>query len=66
MNKYQNNIKSLDNLRKVNKKLNHIELSLKKKYLRNKRQTEDLDNLMEDTLEKYHSIIKNLDNVVFN
>jgi len=65
MKNYQANIKSLDNLRKVNKKISNVEVALKKKYLRNKRETEDLNNLLDDTLEKYYSIIKNLDATIF-
>lgn len=63
---YQNNIKSLDNLRQANKKINNVELTLKKKYIRNKKETDDLNKLLDDSLDKYHSIIKNLDKVIFN
>jgi hypothetical protein len=65
MKTYQRNIEALDNLRQVNKKICKVEVTLKKKYLRNKRVTDDLINLMDDSMEKYHSIVKNLDSITF-
>jgi len=61
MTKYQNNLKALDNLRKTNKQINDIDDVLKKKYLCNKQELKYLHNILNDSMDKYHHIIKNLD-----
>ena len=61
MTKYQNNLKALDNLRKTNKQLTSIDTTLKNKYLCNKQDLKDLQYLLDDSINKYHSIIRKLD-----
>ena len=61
MSKYQNNLKVLDNLLKTNKDINNIETNLKSKYLCNKQTLIDLQYILNDSIDKYHNIIKNLD-----
>ena len=61
MTKYQNNLKALDNLRKTNKQIDDIEKTLKGKYLCNKQELLCLQRMLNDSMNKYHNIMKNLD-----
>ncbi len=65
MDKYKKNISALDNLRLFNKRISNVEITLKKKYLRNQREYKDIQQMLENSIEKYHSIMKNLDNLIF-
>ncbi len=66
MDHYKKNLQALGNLRDANHKISKIENTLKKKYLRNKKESILIQDLLEDSLNKYHNIIKNLDSVIFN
>jgi len=61
MNKYKRNLKALDNLRSTNKRITEIEIILEKKYQFNKKQMDDVEKLLNDSMNKYTNIIKNLD-----
>ena len=61
MNKYKNNLKALDNLRKINKKITEIDIIIQNKYQFNKKRSENTKHILDNSMDKYHNIIKNLD-----
>lgn len=61
MNKYKDNLKALDNLRRTNKQLDDVDAALQRKYLCNKQWLKDLHHMLDDSIDKYHGIIRNLD-----
>ena len=56
-----NNLKNIGKIAELNKDLDKIDKVLERKMLHNKKYTELLEKLIENTLENYHNIIKNLD-----
>jgi hypothetical protein len=58
---FKNNIKALDSLRVINKKINRTGKYIKLKYLLNKKKSFDNNKLLDDSMEKFYKIIKNLD-----
>jgi hypothetical protein len=65
MDNYKKNLTAIDNLRKTNSKITKIEYTLKGKYMRNNKEAKFNNNILEDSMNKYHNIIKNLDNSLF-
>ncbi len=61
MNNYANNLNSMDNLRKVNKKIIDIENSLERKYISNKFYSRDLKKILDESINRYFIILKNLE-----
>lgn len=61
MDKYKANLLALDKITKTNKKLNDIDKTLQSKYTCNIKHTALMKNILSDSLDKYHDIIKNLD-----
>jgi len=61
MDKYRNNLRAMDNLMKTNRQLNDIDSTLKRKYLCRMKDLSNLQSLLNNSVDKYHNIIKNLD-----
>ena len=61
MDKYRSNLYALDNIAKTNKNIDDTEKVLKCKHLYNKRRLVVYHTLLDDSFDKYHSIIRNLD-----
>ncbi len=61
MDKYKNNLIALENLRKANRRLNEIDITLNNKYQRNKKDLAHLQLILTESINHYHQIIKNLD-----
>ena len=61
MEKYNTNLASFDKIRKTNKKLNEIDKILHNKYTCNTKTLSLMHAMLNESIDKYHSIIRNLD-----
>lgn len=51
-------------LEDMNKNIEYIESSLKQKYLKNKQNSIELNDLMSSTINHYYAILKNLESFI--
>jgi len=61
MDKYKDNLIALDKIRTTNRKLNDIDKTLKSKYEFNKKHVSLMHVMLEESIDRYHGIIRNLD-----
>lgn len=61
MDQFRKNLYTIENLRVVNHELDNIDDSLERKLKINKEYTDFLNHLLEDTLNHYEKVVKNLD-----
>jgi hypothetical protein len=65
MDNYNKNLTAIKNLKKTHSEITQIENTLQKKYLGNTIDYKNINNILDNSMCKYHSIIKNLDKLIF-
>lgn len=60
MDRFRKNLYTVENFRTINRELEDIDNSVERRIMSNQEYTNFLNNLLSDTLDSYHQIVRNL------